>query len=74
MKISTIQVKEDTKKRLEGKKVHPRESYDEVLRRMLEYNDTPSMEEMFRRGDAMEQRQVSTEEIIRLTHRLREKR
>ena len=75
MKISSIQLREDTKKKLEVKKVHPRESYDSVLQRILENEDIPSMEEMFRRGDAIKQkRKYTTQEIIDLSHELREKR
>ncbi len=74
LKISTIQLREDTKKKLESKKVHPRESYNAVLQRMLDYEDIPSMEEMFKRGDSLKHRKYSTEEIIRMSHRLREKR
>jgi predicted transcriptional regulator len=34
--ISTIQVKEDTKKTLQSMKLHPRETYEEVIERMIE--------------------------------------
>ena len=36
MKISTIQVKEETKKTLQSMKLHPRETYEEVIEKMLE--------------------------------------
>lgn len=75
MNLTTIQIREDTRKRLEEKKSHHRESYDSVLQRMLELENIPSMEEMFRICDMQKQkRQYSTEEVIRLTHELREKR
>lgn len=75
MKQTTIQVYEDTKERLEDKKIHPRESYDSVLKRMLENDEVPSMEEMFRIGDQMKQKKkYSTEEVTELSHRLRGKR
>jgi predicted transcriptional regulator len=34
--ISTIQIKEETKKTLQSMKLHPRETYEEVIERMLE--------------------------------------
>lgn len=75
MNLTTIQVREETRKQLEGKKAHPRESYDAVLQRMLEADNIPSMEEMFRKADSMKQkREYTTEEIVKLTHELREKR
>ena len=75
MNLTTIQVREETRKQLERKKVHPRESYDAVLQRMLEADNIPSMEEMFRKADSMKQkREYTTEEIVKLTHELREKR
>lgn len=75
MNLTTIQVKEETRKKLEMKKAHPRESYDAVLQRMLEADNIPSMEEMFRKADSMKQkRECTTEEIVKLTHELREKR
>ena len=36
MTISTIQVKEGTKKTLQSMKLHPRETYEEVIERMIE--------------------------------------
>ena len=75
MSLTTIQVREETRKKLAMKKVHPRESYDAVLQRILEAEDIPSMEDMFRRSDSVKQtRQYSTEEVIRLSHSLRTKR
>lgn len=75
MNLTTIQLKEETRKKLEVKKLHPRESYDAVLQRMLEADSIPSMEEMFRKADSMKQkREYTTEEIVKLTHELREKR
>ena len=35
MTISTIQVKEETKKRLQSMKLHPRESYNELISRLI---------------------------------------
>jgi predicted transcriptional regulator len=34
--ISTIQVKEETKKRLQSMKLYPRETYEEVIERLIE--------------------------------------
>jgi predicted transcriptional regulator len=34
--ISTIQVKEETKKRLQSMKLHPRETYEDVIERLIE--------------------------------------
>lgn len=36
MTVSTIQIKEETKKKLQSMKLHPRETYEEVIERMLE--------------------------------------
>jgi len=33
---TTIQIKEETKKRLNSMKLHPRETYEEVIERMIE--------------------------------------
>ena len=75
MNLTTIQVREETRKKLEMKKAHPRESYDSVIQSILESESTPSMEEMFRIGDSLKQkRHYTTEEIIKLSHELREKR
>jgi hypothetical protein len=72
MKISSIQVYEDTKLKLERKKVHPRESYDSVLKRVLENEKIPSMQEMFEYGDKLKQkRNYRTKEVIKITHELR---
>ena len=74
MKLSSIQLYEDTKEKLENKKIHPRESYDSVLRRILENEKIPSIEEMFRQGDNIKQKKkYATEEIIEMSHELRGK-
>ena len=36
MTISTIQIREETKKTLLSMKLHPRETYEEVIERMIE--------------------------------------
>ncbi len=75
LKLTSIQLHEQTKKRLEEKKVYPRESYDSVIKRVLESENIPSMEEMFKRGDAIKQkRRYGTKEVITLSHELRLKR
>lgn len=72
MKLTSIQLYEDTKGKLEDRKIHPRESYDSVLKRMLENEELPSMEEMFKIGDRLKQkRKYSTKEVINLSHELR---
>lgn len=74
LKLSTIQLYEDTKKKLENKKIYPRESYDSVIKRVLETEKLPSMEEMFRYGDKLKQKKrYTTNEIINLSHSLRGK-
>ena len=75
--LTTIQIRKETRKKLEMKKAHPRESYDAVLQRMFETESIsiPSMAEMFKIGDSMKQsRRYSTQEVVELTHRLRNKR
>ena len=36
MTASTIQIKEETKKTLQSMKLHPRETYEEVIERLIE--------------------------------------
>ena len=48
MKISTIQLSDDTKKRLDDFKVHPRETYEDVIKRAITGELYPSGHE----GDA----------------------
>ncbi|MBI2107606.1 hypothetical protein HYU10_02025 [Candidatus Woesearchaeota archaeon] len=75
MKLTSIQVYENTRKELEDKKLHQRESYDSVLRRILEHESFPSMEDMFREGDKLKQKQRhTTKKIIGISHELRRKR
>ncbi len=75
LKLTSIQLYESTKKKLENKKAHPRESYDSVLRRILEKEDIPSMEDMFRQGDKINQtKKHTTEDIIEISHEFRRKR
>ena len=74
LKLTTIQLYEGTKEKLEERKTHPRESYDSVLKRILENEKLPSMEEMFRQVDKIKQkRKYSTQEVIEISHRLRAK-
>ncbi len=75
MKLTTIQVYEDTREKLERKKKHRRESYDSVIKRIMGNENIPSMEEMFRIGDKISQiKKYSTKEIICMGHELRRKR
>ena len=74
-KITSIQLYEDTKKKLEHKKSYPKESYDTVVRRLMDMEDIPSMEEMFRETDKLKQKKIyTTKEVIELSHRLRRER
>ena len=75
LKLTTIQISEGTKEKLGRRKSYPRESYESIIKRVLESDDIPSMEEMFRIGDGIKQkRQYTTAEIIKLSHELRGKR
>ena len=72
LKITTIQLYEETKKKLDERKESQRESYDSVIRRVLENEDIPSMEEMFKIGDKIrENKKYSTGQVINLSHELR---
>ncbi len=72
MKLTSIQLYEETKRKLEDKKIHPRESYDSVLKRVLENEKLPSMEEMFRLGDELRQKKkYTTKDVIEISHGLR---
>ncbi len=73
MKVTSIQLHEDLKVRLERKKLYARESYESVIKRILEEDETPSMEEMFRRADALKMKKHSAEDVVKLIHQLREK-
>jgi predicted CopG family antitoxin len=72
MKITSIQVCEDTRKKLEGKKLYARESYNDVIERIMEDEDTPSMEEMFKRAEKMKMEKYSTKDVVRIIRELRE--
>ena len=74
LKLTSIQLYEDTKKKLEHKKVHPRESYDSVLKRMLEEEDIPSLDEMFRQADKIkDQKKYTTKDLLEIIHARRGK-
>lgn len=73
MKVTSIQLHEDTRVKLESKKLYDRESYESVIKRMLEEEDIPSMEEMFRRADGLKMKKHSAEDVVKLIHQLREK-
>ncbi|HLC63091.1 MAG TPA: hypothetical protein VJJ21_02120 [Candidatus Nanoarchaeia archaeon] len=78
MNITTIQVYEDTKKMLDKIKQYPRESYDNVIKRVFQSipsKQLPTMEEMFKRGDDIHKgKKVSTQKVVELSHALRIKR
>ncbi len=72
MGFTTIQLDERIKEKLEHKKIHPKESYNEVLIRLLENEQIPSMEELFKKSKEIKQkRKYTTKEIIDLSHSLR---
>ena len=74
MKLTTIQLDEDTREKLEDRKTHPRESYDSVLKRILENEKLPSMEELFKQADEIKQRKkYTTKGTIEISHGLRAK-
>ena len=73
MKITTIQLQEEIREKLEKKKLYPRESYNDVVERMLEDEETPSMQEMFRRADKLKQdKKYTTKEIVKMIRDARE--
>ena len=75
MKITTIQVYDDTKRKLNHIKERPNESYDSVLKRILDSKDISSMQEMFIKGDKIRQKKkYTTNEMIEIAHGLRSKR
>ncbi len=75
MKMTSIQLSEKTKKKLDSKKVHPRESYEDVIKRTIDEADIPNIKEMFKLSDKLKEgKTYSTEEVIRLTHKLRNKK
>ena len=49
--VTTIQLRPETKSRLDDMKIHPRESYDEVLNRLLDmaYDPEPLSEETLKK-------------------------
>ncbi|MAG48085.1 hypothetical protein CL617_05765 [archaeon] len=74
-KITSIQLHENTKDRLKNKKEYKEESYDSVVKKLLNMEDFPSMEEMFKESDKIKQEKIyTTKEVIELSHRLRGKR
>ena len=74
MKLTTIQLHESTRKKLEKKRKYKRESYDTVINRMLEDEEIPSMQEMFQKCDSIPQDKIfSTEEVIKLSHSMRKR-
>ncbi len=73
MKITSIQVHDDVRKKLEKLKLHSRESYNDVIERMIKDDEVPSMEEMFRRTDKLKQKRIySTEEVVKMTDEFEE--
>ena len=74
MKLTSIQISMETKKKLDQKKIHPRESYESVIIRTLEEGDIPDIMEMFKLSDKIkEKKKYSTDEVIKLSHEWRNK-
>ena len=72
--MTTIQLSELTRKKIEKKKLYPKESYDAVLKRMLESDQIPDVEEMFRIGQKMNQaKHYSSKEIVEMSHEYRKR-
>ncbi len=67
MAISTIQVKEETKKKLQSMKLYPRETYEEVIERIIEdlneLNDKTKMEIEQARKDIESGKYVTHEKL-----------
>ena len=62
----------NARKRTKIKKPHLKESYKSILKKMLEAENIPSMEEMFRIGDKIQQRKkYSTKEVVKMCHEFR---
>ncbi len=73
MKLTTIQLREDTKKIIEKRKKHPRESYDAVLQRILKEEEIPSMKEMFAEANKIKQDKICTkEEVVEMIRKRRD--
>ncbi len=72
-KLTTIQLREETRKQLEQRKQNPKESYDAVIQRMIDFEDVPTMEEMFKRADNMKMdKEYTPQEIVKMIKDLRE--
>jgi hypothetical protein len=71
MPFTTIQISTKTKKALEKRKLHDRESYENVLQRMIVEEELPTMEEMFKKADQLKQKKHTTKEIVKMIHELR---
>jgi len=75
MKMTSIQLTEETKKKLDNKKVHPRESYEEVIKRVLDDDDILTLEEAFKLSDSIKQDKIySSQEVVDLIHKNRLKK
>lgn len=74
MKQTTIQINEGIRKELEMRKLHPRESYNAVLGRMLETEQLPTLEQAFSLAEALkEPLKFSTKDVVGLIHKQRGK-
>ena len=57
---------------LTKRKIGPAESFDSVVRRLIDIEDIPSMEEVFKECDSRKQRKVSTKEVLQVIRDIRE--
>lgn len=73
MNLTTIQVSQTTKRKLEHRKLHPRESYESVLRRVFREERGPTLEEVFKRGDQIPQKRHTPQEVVAMIHEMRDK-
>lgn len=73
MSLTTIQVSRSTKKKLEQHKLHPRETYESVLRRVVREERVPPLDELFARGDRIPQKRHTPQEIVAMIHEMRER-
>ena len=69
---TTIVIQKDLKSRLDGVKLHPRETYNEIIERLLEYSvdDEPLSEETLRAieeglEDIRKGRTIPMEEVMK---------
>ena len=62
MTISTIQIKKETKKILQSRKLHPRETYEEVIKRMIE--DLSELDERTRKEIEKARKEIESGKFV----------